>query len=183
MNIVPTAIPDVLVIEPKVFGDARGFFFESFNQRAFNDTTGTVVNFVQDNESCSAKGVLRGLHFQAAPHAQGKLVHVIRGAVLDICVDIRPQSPTFGQHFKMRLDGISKEMLWIPAGFAHGFLALEDDTLFAYKCSGYYDPPSERTLAWDDPALGIEWGISNPIISPKDREGLSLKDLHAVLTS
>lgn len=178
-----TSLPGLLILKPRIFSDDRGSFLETFNQRRFNEVTGTDVRFVQDNESQSARNVLRGLHFQVAPHAQGKLIHVIRGAVLDVCVDIRPDSATYGHHFKKRLDGVTKEMLWIPVGFAHGFLTLEEDTLFAYKCTDNYHPPAERTLAWDDPALGIEWGIEAPNLSPKDREGLSLEALHAALTS
>lgn len=138
------------------------------------------VDFVQDNESTSAKGVLRGLHFQREPHAQGKLVRVIRGAVLDVCVDIRPNSTTYGEHFKLQLNGTTKEMLWIPAGFAHGFVALEDDTIFAYKCTAYYHPSSERTLIWNDRRLGIDWGVVDPIISSKDKEGLTFEAFTAL---
>lgn len=183
MQRTETALGGLLILTPRIFADERGSFLETFNQRRFNEITGSDVEFVQDNESTSAKGVLRGLHFQAAPHAQGKLVHVTRGAVLDVCVDIRPESPTYGQHFKKRLDGLTKEMLWIPTGFAHGFLALEDNTSFAYKCTGYYHPPAERTLLWNDPSLGIDWGVTAPLVSPKDREGTLLKLLHTTLNS
>lgn len=178
-----TPLPGLIVLKPRIFSDDRGAFLETFNQQRFHEATGLDVAFVQDNESRSVKDVLRGLHFQIDPHAQGKLVHVIHGAVLDVCVDIRPDSPTYGQHYKRRLDGASKEMLWVPAGFAHGFVALEQDTLFAYKCTGYYHPPAERTLTWDDPALGIEWGVAEPNLSPKDRQGLTWTALHAELTS
>ena len=183
MKVIPTSIPDVLIIEPKVFGDARGFFFESFNQRAFNEAVGQDVPFVQDNHSRSGKGVLRGLHFQLPPHAQGKLVHVVKGAVLDVCLDIRPQSPTFGQHFKVQLNGETKEMLWIPAGFAHGFATLEDDTIFAYKCTAYYHPAAERTVLWNDPELAIPWGLQDPLISGKDQEGMSFAGIKDLLSA
>lgn len=172
-----TPLDGLLVLRPKVFRDARGWFLESFSAKAFEEATGTTPRFVQDNESCSQAGVLRGLHFQAAPHAQGKLVRVVRGGVLDVCVDIRPASPTFGRHFSMVLDGENKAMLWIPEGFAHGFRTLENDTVFSYKCTAPYHPPSERTLLWNDPALGIDWGIADPVLSAKDRVGLSLAAL------
>jgi len=178
-----TPLAGLLLLKPRIFSDDRGAFLESFNQREFARTIGEEIRFVQDNESRSRIGVLRGLHFQAAPHAQGKLVHVVHGAVLDVCVDIRKRSPTYGQHFKVLLDGDTKEMLWIPPGFAHGFLALEEGTLFSYKCTEYYHPPAERTLAWNDPMLKIDWGTTTPIMSPKDRQGLSLEALHAELTS
>jgi dTDP-4-dehydrorhamnose 3,5-epimerase len=178
-----TPLQGLLVLRPRIFSDERGAFLETFNQRGFAQVTGDDVEFVQDNESRSALSVLRGLHFQSHPFAQGKLVHVIQGAVLDVCVDIRPESPTYGKHFKKRLDGLTKEMLWIPEGFAHGFVALEHDTLFAYKCTNYYHPASEHTLAWDDPDLNIDWGVSSPLISPKDRVGLAFASLHGVLKS
>lgn len=160
-----------VIIEPKIFGDERGHFLETFNEERFRALTGTDLKFVQDNESLSHKHVLRGLHFQLDPHAQGKLVRVLRGAVLDVIVDLRPASPTYGQHMKVHLDGISKRMFWVPPGFAHGFVALEDDTLFVYKCTAYYHQPSERTINWDDPDLAIDWGTTTPLVSEKDRNG------------
>ncbi len=157
MKAIPTAIPDVLVIEPRVFGDARGFFFESFNQQAFDEATGTRHRFVQDNHSRSSRGVLRGLHYQLPPHAQGKLVRVVRGAVWDVAVDIRRGSPTFGQWVGEELSEDNQRQLWIPPGFAHGFAVLSDSADFLYKTTDYYDPPSERGIAWDDPRLAIAW--------------------------
>lgn len=172
-----TELEGLLILRPRVFRDDRGWFLESFNARAFAEATGLRTVFVQDNESLSQAGVLRGLHFQAAPNAQQKLVRVIRGAVLDVCVDIRPGSPTFGRHVKVELNGEEKTMLYIPEGFAHGFRTLENDTVFSYKCSDYYHPPSERTLLWNDPALGIDWGIADPVLSAKDKAGAPLAQL------
>ena len=166
-----TSIEGLLLLGPQVFRDDRGHFQETFNEEDFRAATGITLPFVQDNESLSHAGVLRGLHFQLPPHAQGKLVRVARGAVLDVAVDIRQDSPTSGKHVAVRLDASSKKMLWIPPGFAHGFLALEDDTLFLYKCTAYYHRPSERTIPWNDPGLGIDWGIDAPLISPKDLVG------------
>jgi dTDP-4-dehydrorhamnose 3,5-epimerase len=166
-----------LLLRPTVFRDARGWFLESFNEQKFEEVSGVIPRFVQDNESLSQRGVLRGLHFQAAPHAQAKLVRVIQGAVLDVCLDIRPKSPTYGQHFKVELSGEEKNMLWIPEGFAHGFRTLVDDTIFSYKCTAFYHPPSERAVLWNDPALGIDWGIDDPVISAKDRAGKPLATL------
>ncbi|MDO9605229.1 dTDP-4-dehydrorhamnose 3,5-epimerase [Hydrogenophaga sp.] len=174
MKATPTAIPDVMVIEPKVFGDARGFFFESFNQNAFNDATGTNENFVQDNHSRSAKGVLRGLHYQLQ-QPQGKLVRVVRGAVFDVAVDIRKSSPTFGQWVGVELSEDNHKQLWVPAGFAHGFVVLSETADFLYKTTDYYAPAHERCIAWDDPAIGIEWPADiAPQLSAKDQAGLSL---------
>lgn len=172
MEVASTPLDGLLVLKPRIFSDERGHFLETFNERAFKQATGTDITFVQDNESLSKVGVLRGLHFQVAPHEQGKLVHVVRGAVLDVCVDIRPESPTFGQHVKVRLDGASKTMLWIPPGFAHGFVVLEADAVFAYKCTAFYHPQAERTLLWNDPDLAIDWGIAAPVVSAKDAEGM-----------
>lgn len=174
MNIVETALPGVLIIEPRVFGDARGFFMETWNDQTFIGA-GLDLTFVQDNHSCSQKGVLRGLHFQN-PGPQGKLVRVTRGAVFDVAVDLRASSPTFGQWVGVELSAHNKRMFWVPDGFAHGFLTLEDNTDFLYKCTAPYAPQSEYTLAWDDPAVGIEWPIVGlePIISDKDMRGLSL---------
>jgi dTDP-4-dehydrorhamnose 3,5-epimerase len=170
MKVVPTALPGVLVIEPKVFGDDRGFFFESFNQRAFDAAVGHHVDFVQDNHSRSMRGVLRGLHYQLAPHAQGKLVRVAQGSAFDVAVDMRRGSPTFGRWVGVTLDTHSQRQLWIPPGFAHGFLALENDTHFLYKTTDYYAKDCERSLAWNDPAIGIEWPElgAPPLLAPKD---------------
>lgn len=172
MEVETTGLPGLMVIRPKVFRDDRGWFLETFNDRVFERATGAQVNFVQDNESRSAAGVLRGLHFQADPHGQAKLVRVISGAVLDVCVDIRPESPTCGQHFKIELTGDDKTMLYIPVGFAHGFRTLVDGTMFSYKCSAHYHPQSERTILWNDPSLGIDWGITDPVLSAKDLGGV-----------
>lgn len=169
---VDTPLAGLILLRPRIFGDQRGQFLETFNQEQFNEVVGKSIVFVQDNESTSSKNVLRGLHFQMHPHAQGKLVHVVKGAVLDVCLDLRPNSVTFGQHYKVELNGTTKEMLWIPPGFAHGFVALEDHTLFAYKCTAYYNPTAERTVRWNDPELAIEWGVLEPLISAKDQEGM-----------
>jgi dTDP-4-dehydrorhamnose 3,5-epimerase len=176
VNIVETVIPGLLVIEPRVFGDARGFFMETWNAHVFTEA-GLDLTFVQDNHSRSQKGVLRGLHFQN-PGPQGKLVRVTRGAVFDVAVDLRASSPTFGQWVGIELSAANHRMFWVPKGFAHGFLTLEDDTDFLYKCTAPYAPQSEHTLAWDDPAVGVEWPLDrfDPVISDKDRVGLSLAD-------
>lgn len=176
MQATRLAIPDVMLIEPKVFGDTRGFFFESFNQRAFNDATGTNYQFVQDNHSRSTQGVLRGLHFQVSPKAQGKLVRVVRGAVFDVAVDIRPGSPTAGQWVGVELTEDSHRQLWIPPGLAHGFLVLSESADFVYKTTDYYSPQHERSLAWNDPQLAIAWPDLGkaPVLSGKDLAGLSL---------
>ena len=168
MKITPTAIPEVLLIEPKVFGDARGFFFESFNQKAFNEATGLDVSFVQDNHSRSAKGVLRGLHYQVQ-QPQGKLVRVVRGAVFDVAVDIRKNSPTFGQWVGIELSEDNHKQLWVPPGFAHGFVVLSDSVDFLYKTSNYYAPEHERCIRWNDPDLAIDWPPNiPPLLSTKD---------------
>lgn len=178
MKATPTAIPDVMVIEPKVFGDARGFFFESFNQQAFNQATGTHHQFVQDNHSRSTKGVLRGLHYQLPPHAQGKLVRVARGAVWDVAVDIRPESPTFGQWVGVELTEDNHRQLWIPPGLAHGFVVLSDSADFLYKATDYYHPASERGIAWNDPQLAIAWPgeIGDWLLSEKDQRWPGLEE-------
>ncbi len=176
MKAIPTAIPAVLIIEPKVFGDARGFFFESFNQRAFSQATGLDVNFVQDNHSRSAKGVLRGLHYQIQ-QPQGKLVRVVRGAVFDVTVDIRKSSATFGQWVGVELTEDNHRQLWIPPGFAHGFYVLSDNADFLYKTTDYYAPEFERSLVWNDPKIAIAWPLdTQPIVSAKDARGMSLTD-------
>lgn len=173
MKVTPTAIPDVLVIEPKVFGDERGFFFESFNQRAFNEATGLDETFVQDNHSRSASGVLRGLHYQLQ-QPQGKLVRVVRGSVFDVAVDIRRKSSTFGQWVGVELSAENHKQLWVPAGFAHGFLVTSESADFLYKTTDYYAPAHERCILWSDPTIGIQWpsGIETQL-SAKDLKGLS----------
>ncbi|MDE1713175.1 dTDP-4-dehydrorhamnose 3,5-epimerase (plasmid) [Chromobacterium amazonense] len=171
MNIINTAISDVKIIEPTIYGDERGFFFESFNQKKFEKAIGYSVDFVQDNHSRSSKGVLRGLHYQLDPHAQGKLVRVVVGAVFDVAVDIRPQSPTFGHWVAAELSADNKRQMWIPAGFAHGFLTLSDNTEFLYKTTDYWFKDLERTIAWNDPTLAIDWPLQQPpALSPKDQE-------------
>jgi dTDP-4-dehydrorhamnose 3,5-epimerase len=175
MNAIPTQIPEVLIIEPKVFGDARGFFFESFNHKAFQDATGLDLQFVQDNHSRSAKGVLRGLHYQLQK-PQGKLVRVVRGVVFDVAVDIRKSSPTFGQWVGVELSEENQRQLWVPAGFAHGFVVLSDSADFLYKTTDYYAPQFERCIAWNDPTLAINWPDAGepPRLSAKDALGLPL---------
>jgi len=176
MKAIKTIIPDVLTIEPKVFGDSRGFFYESFNQKVFNEATGLNVSFVQDNHSRSAKGVLRGLHYQIQ-QPQGKLVRVVKGAVFDVAVDIRKSSPTFGLWVGTELSEANHRQMWIPAGIAHGFLVLSSSAEFLYKTTDYYAPEYERCILWNDPALGIKWPIkSNPQLSEKDKQGQLLVD-------
>ena len=171
MDFIPQSIPDVWVIEPKVYGDHRGYFVEIFRQDKFEDALGYKVNFIQDNESKSSKGVLRGLHFQLAPYAQSKLVRVIEGVVLDVAVDIRKGSPSFGQHVAVKLSGVNKKQMFIPRGFAHGFLVLSDTAIFAYKVDNYYSPECERGLVFDDIDLNIDWQL------PKQQLMLSDKDI------
>ena len=174
MKVIATAIPDVLIIEPKVFGDERGFFFESFNHRQFAELVGRDVNFVQDNHSRSAQNVLRGLHYQIQ-QPQGKLVRVVQGAVFDVVLDIRKSSATFGQHVALELSAENKQMLWIPEGFAHGFMVISETAEFLYKTTDYYAPEYERSVAWNDPALAIQWPIQGePTLSAKDRQALLL---------
>jgi dTDP-4-dehydrorhamnose 3,5-epimerase len=180
MIITPTAIPDVLIIEPKVFGDERGFFFESFNQKAFNEAVGREITFVQDNHSKSAKNVLRGLHYQLPPKAQGKLVRVVQGEVFDVAVDIRKGSETYGQWVGEVLSAENKKQLWIPAGFAHGFVTLSDTAEFLYKTTDYYAPEYERSLLWCDPELGILWPVEGePQLAAKDVAALTLSQISA----
>lgn len=169
MKISETSLKGVLILEPRIFRDPRGYFFESYNRQAM-EKSGLHIDFVQDNQSLSQKGTLRGLHFQAPPHAQAKLVRVIKGSVLDVVVDIRNDSPGYGRHFSCVLSEANSRQLLIPKGFAHGFLALENDTIFAYKCSHYYHKESEGGLLWNDPELGIDWGLADPLVSEKDRE-------------
>jgi dTDP-4-dehydrorhamnose 3,5-epimerase len=178
MEVIGTPLSGLLRLRPRIHADERGRFLETFNERAFRAATGVELPFVQDNESRSRLHVLRGLHYQRAPFAQGKLVHVGHGAVLDVCLDIRPASPTYGRHFAVRLDAGTKEALWIPPGFAHGFVALEPDTLFLYKCTAYYHPQAEATILWNDPQLGIDWGVRDPLVSDKDREGRLFRNAH-----
>lgn len=177
MHCVPTAIPDLLIIEPTVFGDARGFFFESFNQKSFVALTGVDVNFVQDNHSRSARHVLRGLHYQIQ-QPQGKLVRVVAGEVWDIAVDIRKGSPTFGKWEGIRLSADNKRMLWIPPGFAHGFVVLSEFAEFLYKTTDYWAPEHERSILWNDPELAIDWqlGAATPLLSAKDQAARLLRD-------
>ena len=176
MNIIATDIPEVLILEPKIFGDERGFFFESFNQKAFQQATGLQVSFVQDNHSKSGKGVLRGLHYQVR-QPQGKLVRVASGEVFDVAVDIRKGSPTFGKWVGEILSADNKRLMWIPVGFAHGFLVLSEFAEFLYKTTNYYAPEHERCIAWNDPAIGVAWPLKGePVLSVKDQAGMTLAD-------
>lgn len=179
MNCIATRIPDVFILEPKVFGDARGFFTESFNAETFAKATGLRPNFVQDNHSKSAKGVLRGLHYQL-DHAQDKLVRVVQGEVFDVAVDVRRASPTFGQWVGVHLSAENFRQLWVPKGFAHGFVVLSDTAEFLYKTTDYYDPASERAILWNDPTLAIAWpeipGVAAPSLSGKDQAAKLFKD-------
>lgn len=173
MNVIPTSLPEVLIIEPKVFGDARGFFYESYNERTFTEKTGIQAHFVQDNHSRSAKNVLRGLHYQIR-QPQGKLVRVIAGSVFDVAVDLRRSSSTFGQWAAVELSAENKRMLWIPPQFAHGFLVTSDYAEFLYKTTDYYSPEHERCIAWNDPSLAIAWPLGGePVLSDKDQLGLA----------
>lgn len=179
MKATPLNIPEVLVFEPKVFGDDRGFFFESFNHKVFEEEAGYPVNFVQDNHSKSSKGVLRGLHYQLAPMAQGKLVRVTQGKVFDVAVDIRKGSNTFGQWAGETLSAENKKQLWIPEGFAHGFITLSDTAEFLYKTTNYYAPKYERCIAWNDPNINVDWQLEEslgPLLSEKDQQGVLLYD-------
>ncbi|WP_409274200.1 dTDP-4-dehydrorhamnose 3,5-epimerase [Pseudomonas sp. KCJK9111] len=173
MNVIPTTLPEVLIIEPKVFGDSRGLFFESFNAREFARLTGAKVEFVQDNHSRSGRGVLRGLHYQVA-NTQGKLVRVVQGEIRDVAVDVRRHSPTFGQWVAVHLSAENHRQLWIPAGFAHGFAVMGDSAEFLYKTTDYYNPQADRCIRWDDPTLAIDWGLQQPpVLSDKDKLGVS----------
>ncbi|XSG84176.1 MAG: dTDP-4-dehydrorhamnose 3,5-epimerase [Methylohalobius sp. ZOD2] len=175
MKVTKTSLPGVLLIEPDVFGDARGFFMESWNRRRYGEA-GLKVDFVQDNLSLSRKGILRGLHYQW-PQPQGKLVQVLRGAVFDVAVDIRRGSPTFGHWVGYELSVDNHRQLYVPEGFAHGFCVLSNEALFAYKCTDFYQPKTEYSLRWDDPDIGIDWPVAEPMLSDKDRNGYCLKDL------
>lgn len=182
MKVTKTAVPDVIVLEPKVLGDGRGFFFESYNQKAFEEATGLSPVFVQDNHSKSTKGVLRGLHYQLPPKAQGKLVRVVQGEVFDVSVDIRKSSPTFGHWVGEVLSAENKKQLWIPEGFAHGFLALSDTAEFLYKTTEYYAPDLERCIRWDDPDINIVWPVgSNVYMSDRDQKALRIKNADVFL--
>ena len=167
MEIIKTPLEGLLVIKPKIFGDDRGYFFESWSKQSFAKI-GLTLDFVQDNQSLSGKGVLRGLHFQNPPYAQGKLVRVIKGAVLDVAVDIRKDSPTYGQHFSVELSEENKTLVWIPPGFAHGFATLKDNTIFTYKCTEVYNKESEGALLWNDKDLNINWKVNDPLVSEND---------------
>jgi len=181
MKVTPLTIPDVLLIEPKVFGDERGFFYESFNEAAFRAATGLDIRFVQDNHSKSAKNVLRGLHYQTPPKAQGKLVRVLVGEVFDVALDIRENSPTFGNWVGERLSATNKRQMWIPPGFAHGFLVLSEAAEFLYKTTDYYAPDCERGILWNDPALRIDWPLTDtPLLSSKDAQATPLAGIEAV---
>jgi dTDP-4-dehydrorhamnose 3,5-epimerase len=176
MKVTPLNITDVLLIEPQVFGDDRGFFYESFNQNKFEAALGHKINFVQDNHSKSVKGVLRGLHYQLAPKAQGKLVRVIQGEVFDVAVDLRQSSPTFGKWVGEILSGDNKKQLWIPEGFAHGFLTLSDTAEFLYKTTDFYSKDHEEAIQWNDETIGIDWPMKDVSLSSKDNAALSFKD-------
>lgn len=175
MDIITVDIPGLLVLEPQAFSDERGFFMETYSRDRYQ-AAGISGDFFQDNLSCSKKGVIRGLHYQAPPFAQGKLVSVIRGCVLDVAVDIRAGSPTYGRHVAVKLSAENRKQFWIPAGFAHGFVALEDDTIFAYKCTAPYSKGHDRGIRFNDPMIGIEWGVEDPIVSEKDRQHPLLED-------
>jgi len=178
MKLTRTAIDGVLIVEPWVFGDERGFFLESYNQKVFDDALGHELRFVQDNHSRSAQGVLRGLHYQLPPHAQGKLVRVTQGSVFDVAVDMRRSSPTFGRWVGVELSGQNHRQLWLPPGMAHGFLVTSDSADFLYKTTAYYAPQAERSARWDDPAIGIEWPLPGgaPTLSAKDAAAPSLAE-------
>jgi dTDP-4-dehydrorhamnose 3,5-epimerase len=179
MKIIPTALPEVLVLQPRVFGDERGFFLESYNRKAFNEAVGHEVDFVQDNHSRSARGVLRGLHYQLPPHAQGKLVRVTAGRVFDVAVDMRSSSPRFGKWVGVEISSDNHQQVWIPPGFAHGFVVLSDSADFLYKTTDYYAPQAERAVRWDDPAVGIAWPIPaemDILVSAKDAAAACLGD-------
>ena len=182
MNVIRTDIEGLLVLEPRVFGDSRGYFFESFNMRDFEEAVGSVT-FVQDNESKSSYGVVRGLHFQKPPYAQAKLVRVVKGRVLDVAVDLRKDSPTFGKYAAIELSEENHRQMFIPRGFAHGFSVLSDEVIFQYKCDNYYAPQSEGAIAWDDPDLAIDWLVPSDkvLLSEKDRKHPLLRDIKDLL--
>tara|TARA_B100001758_G_C18185824_1_gene491929 strand:- start:68 stop:610 length:543 start_codon:yes stop_codon:yes gene_type:complete len=176
MEIIKTPIEGLLIIKPDIFGDERGYFFESWSRKLYKNI-GLDLDFVQDNQSLSQKGVLRGLHFQNPPFAQGKLVRVIKGSVIDVAVDIRKESKTYGDFFSIELSEVNKKVFWIPPGFAHGFISLQNDTIFHYKCTASYNKNAEESLLWNDPDLNIAWGIDNPLVSEKDMVANNFKDL------
>ena len=178
MEVVVGEIPGLMIFKPRKFQDERGYFMESFNQRQFNEAVGKEVIFVQDNESVSKKDVVRGLHLQENPSAQGKLVRVTKGKVLDVAVDLRKDSPYYGQYQMVELSEENGVQFWIPEGFAHGFVALEEGTQFLYKCTQFYDKETEVCILWNDPAIKIDWKVQNPIVSLKDQEGILLQDYH-----
>ncbi|MDE6861911.1 MAG: dTDP-4-dehydrorhamnose 3,5-epimerase [Alistipes sp.] len=177
MTVIPTEIPDVMILQPKVHADSRGHFFESFNHAAFEAATGIRTRFIQDNESLSHRGVVRGLHFQLAPHAQSKIVRVTGGRVIDVAVDIRRGSPWFGRYVAVELSADNRRQLFIPRGFAHGFAVMSDEAVVQYKCDSQYAPEAEGGIAWNDPALGIDWGVeeSEALLSPKDMQRPTLQ--------
>ncbi|MFN4235498.1 MAG: dTDP-4-dehydrorhamnose 3,5-epimerase [Bacteroidia bacterium] len=177
MQVIPTDFEDLYIIQPKCFEDDRGYFFESYNENEFKKN-GLNLKFVQDNQSLSHKNVLRGMHFQHPPFAQGKLVRVIKGAVFDVVIDLRKKSPTFGKYFSIELNEHNKTMLYVPEGFAHGFLTLEDNTIFFYKCTNFYNKAAEDCIIWNDPAININWGISNPLVSEKDSLAKPLSEIN-----
>lgn len=179
MKIIEEALNGILLIEPRVFSDDRGVFFESFNEETFERISGIRTNFLQDNHSVSRKNVIRGLHLQAPPFEQGKLVRVVRGAVLDVAVDIRKSSPTYGKYYMAALNEKNNYMMWIPPGFAHGFSVLENETVFLYKCTKGYSKESEMTVSYSDPEIGIDWKVINPIVSEKDKEGSLLSNFNS----
>ncbi len=179
MEKIETGFEGLFVLKPEIFGDDRGYFFESFNQNKFHDLTGAKIWFVQDNQSLSQKNVLRGMHFQNPPFAQAKLVRVVTGAVLDVVLDIRTDSEQFGKHFCIELSARNQMQLFIPEGFAHGFLTLEDHTIFSYKCTNYYHPEAEGNIFWNDPDLKIEWGVNTPVVSEKDMKGQLFRDFRS----
>jgi dTDP-4-dehydrorhamnose 3,5-epimerase len=178
MQVSKTFIEGLLVIQPKVFTDARGYFYEPYNKKSFTEN-GIADDFVQDNQSFSQKDVVRGLHFQNPPHAQAKLLRVIQGSIWDVAVDIRKSSPTYGKYFGIELSAENKIIFYVPKGFAHGFLTLEDDTILFYKCSDYYNKPSEECLLWNDPDMAIPWNVTNPILSEKDLNGKLIKGFNS----
>ncbi|MCF8258401.1 MAG: dTDP-4-dehydrorhamnose 3,5-epimerase [Flavobacteriales bacterium] len=179
MIIEETGLAGLLIIRPKVFEDGRGYFFETYNKKAYNDA-GLHLDVVQSNISKSDNGVVRGLHYQNPPHAQGKLVRVLRGRALDVALDIRKESPTFGRHFALELSEDNKVAIWVPPGFAHGFRTLEDNTLFFYDCTGTYHKAAEGNVLWNDPALAIDWGISDPVLSERDANAPLLADCNSL---
>jgi len=178
MQVTTTFIEGLLIVQPSVFNDPRGYFYEPYNKKTFTEI-GIPDEFVQDNQSFSQKGVIRGLHFQNPPHAQAKLLRVIQGSIWDVAVDIRKGSPTYGKYFGVELSAANKTIFYVPKGFAHGFLTLEDDTVLLYKCSDYYNKPSEESILWSDPEIAIPWNITNPVLSEKDKNGKLLNEFNS----